>query len=168
LQNQRGWRQASRGNRGTHDADLGRAQALALERVADLADVHDGAGLLAGDGHLEERLVEVRVKLLAHGVDGLDSVPLERFEKLGLRHLDAVKESLERNVVGRNRLGDVLKREREDVDRREEVRRKALDGLLRGLAELLGRPPLEVGKVGLRVLERVLRAGIGTKGSDRR
>jgi hypothetical protein len=112
--------------------------------------------------------MQVRVELLSRRVELLDSMPPERLQQLLLGHLNSVEEVNELLLLGGDGLGGMLEGESEDVDRAEEVGGELLDGERFGFGLLLGRATLEVGEVGLGVLESGLRGGRrnGGKGKD--
>ena len=98
-------------------ADQSRAQQPAVEEVARLHHLHDGAGRLAGVGDLEHRLVEVVVELLAQGLDLLEAVALEGGEQIAFGRLDADGQRVQHLVLLARVGGDVVECAAEIVGR---------------------------------------------------
>ncbi len=78
------------------DADEGGAQHAIADLEARLHHLHNGAWRLLIGRHLEHRLMEMRIELLAHRIDALDAMALEDIEQFAPRHLDPGHQILDR------------------------------------------------------------------------
>jgi hypothetical protein len=107
--------------------------------------------------------VNIRVEFLPGRVKLDDPVPAQGLQQLRPRHLHPREERCEGGVLRRDGLGYVFQRGGEDVDGREEVLGKLLDGVFPCGDFLLVGPFLEVDKVGFAVGQCGLRATSQTR-----
>ncbi|CAG5929523.1 unnamed protein product [Menidia menidia] len=105
-----------------------RPQGAAVKLVAHFGHHGDTAGLLALDGGVEERLVLVRIELLAFRVELDQAVLGEHLLDLDLGHHQAVVQVLQVGVLARHLLfGHALRGLLQDVGHLQQVLAEALD-----------------------------------------
>jgi len=124
------------------DADHGRAQHALADGKTCLYDLDDRVVRHLGVRHLEHRLMEIRVELLADRLKLANAVALERRQHGALGHLDTLDQGGQAGIgriLGLRR--DRIQRPAQIVRDGEHVTRKTGDGIGLGILHLaLGAP----------------------------
>ena len=130
-----------------------------MQTIPDLRHhSHRASDLALDERLLEQRLVDIRVKLLPIlRVDFRDSVPLEHFLELYIRHAESVVERVQVCIVlAQDLLRNALRRLRQDVCHLKQVLAEALDAEYLGVANLLLHASSDVLRLGERPFVAVL------------